>query len=363
MTEPSPKSKKLSLRRSLQAVAGTSALIIGLLSLLLPSPYLVETPGPIFNTIGEIEDQAVISVTGEQTYPTDGELNLTTVYVAGAPTSTVRVPEAVLGWLNPRTDMQPHELIYPSGTTAEQVQQQNTAAMTSSQDLAVAAALNELDIEYTQELSVIDFTEEAVEVGTDDQLEPGDRVLAAAGSSITGLEGLRDAVNTAAGQPVALTVLRDGEEIDYEVPTYQETDGDYYVGIMLENQFSFPVDVQIQLDGVGGPSAGLMFTLGLVDEMTEGSMTGGKNWAGTGTVDPDGTVGPIGGIAQKVIGARSQGIENFLVPSANCADLRGRVPDGLTTYAVDNVSQGREIVEAVRDADEDFLAGLESCGS
>lgn len=363
MTERPLKPKRPSLRRGLQAVAGTSALIIGLLSLTLPSPYLVESPGPMFNTIGEIEDQAVISVSGEQTYPTEGSLNLTTVFVAGAPTSTVRVPEAVTGWFNSGTDIQPHELIYPSGTTAEQVQQQNTAAMTSSQDLAVAAALNELGIDYNQELSVVDFTAEAVQVGTDEQLQPGDQVTAAAGSSITGLEGLRDAVNTAAGQPVALTVLRDGEELDYEVPTYQEADGDYYVGIMLENEFDFPVDVDIELDGVGGPSAGLMFTLGLVDSMTEESMTGGENWAGTGTVDPDGTVGPIGGIAQKVVGARSQGIENFLVPTANCTELDGRVPDGLATYAVDDVSEGRAIVEAVRDSDQDFLAGLEPCGS
>ncbi|MBE1514317.1 YlbL family protein [Nesterenkonia halotolerans] len=363
MTEQPPKSPKPRLRRSLQAVAGTSALIIGLLSLLLPSPYLIETPGPVFNTIGEIEDEAVISVTGEPTYPTDGALNLTTVYVSGEPTSTVRVPEAVLGWVNPGTDIQPHELIYPSGTTAEQVQEQNSAAMTSSQDLAVAAALQELGIDYSQQLSVVDFTPEADEVGTDEQLQPGDTVTAAAGSDITGLEGLRDAVNTAAGQPVELTVRREGEELEYEVPTYQEADGAYYVGIMLQNEFSFPVDVDIQLDGVGGPSAGLMFTLGLVDSMTEESMTGGVNWAGTGTVDPDGTVGPIGGIAQKVVGARSQGIENFLVPSENCADLEGRVPEGLQTYSVADVSEARQIVEAVRDEDEDFLAGLTSCGS
>lgn len=363
MTERALKSRRPSLRRTLQAVAGTSALSIGLLTLLMPSPYLVESPGPMFNTIGEIEDQAVISVDGEQTYPTEGSLNLTTVFVSGAPTSTVRVPEAVTGWFSSGTDIQPHELIYPSGTTAEQVQQQNTAAMTSSQDLAVAAALEELGIDYDQQLSVIDFTPQAEEVGTDDRLQPGDRVTAAAGSSITGLEGLRDAVNTAAGQPVALTVLRDGEELDYEVPTYQEADGDYYVGILLENEFAFPVDVDIQLEGVGGPSAGLMFTLGLVDSLTEDSMTGGENWAGTGTVDPDGTVGPIGGIAQKVAGARSQGIENFLVPAANCVELQGRVPEGLSTYAVEDVSEGRAIVEAVRDADEDFLAGLAPCGS
>lgn len=361
--EPPTPSRPWTLRRTVKTAAGLSALVLGLMSLTLPSPYLLEAPGPIFNTIGEVEDEPVITVEGADTYDTEGTLSLTTVYVNGEPTSTVRVPDMVVGWLSPTTDIMPHELVYPSGTTADEVQQMNTQAMSSSQDIALAAALEELGMEYRQQLDVLDFAPEAEEAGAAEILQAGDQVVAAGGEEITGLEGMRTAVNDAAGQPVELTVIRDGEEIDVEVPTYQEADGEYYVGIMLQGDFDFPVEVDIQLENVGGPSAGLMFSLGIVDAMTEESMTGGEQWAGTGTVDPDGTVGPIGGIAQKAVGSQGQGAEHFLVPRDNCAELEGRVPEGLQTYGVEDVAEARQIVEAVRDGDDDLLAGLEPCGT
>ncbi|MDZ5076281.1 PDZ domain-containing protein [Nesterenkonia sp. HG001] len=343
--------------------AGLGAVVLGAALLGTPAPYLTEAPGPVFNTIGEFGDEPMISISGQDTHPTEGALSMTTVFVNGAPTSTVYVPQVIKGWLDPSVDVMPQELVYPSGTTAEDVRQMNTAAMTSSQDLATAAALDALDIDHSQRLRVIDFTPQAADVGTTEVLEVGDEVLAAEGEPVTGVEGLREVVNDAAGQPVELTVTRDGEDLDVEVPTYQEADGDYYVGILLQGDFDFPVDVEITLEDVGGPSAGLMFTLGIIDHLTETSMTGGEDWAGTGTVDPDGTVGPIGGIAQKVVGARDAGADHFLVPRENCAELEGRVPRGLEVHGVDDVDQARQVVEAVRDADDALLESLESCGS
>lgn len=350
-------------KRVIQAVAGTGALILGLVSLLVPSPYILESPGPTFNTTGDVEGVPILTVEGEETYETDGALELTTVYVNGAPTGTVRVPDMVLGWFSSTTDMLPQELVYPSGTTADQVEQMNTQAMASSQDLALAAALEELGIEYHQELSIMQFTPEALDLGAADLLEQGDQVIAADGEEITGLEGLRTVVTDAAGQPVDLTVVRDGETLDVEVPTYQDADGEWYIGLMLQGEFDFPVDVEIQLQHVGGPSAGLMFTLGLVDTMTEESMTGGEHWAGSGTVDPDGTVGDIGGIAQKVVGARDAGAEHFLVPRRNCPELEGRLPSGVAVYGVETVAEARSVVEAVRDGEAGPIDALEPCGS
>lgn len=351
------------LRRTVQFSAGAGALILALASLMAPSAYITEAPGPLFNTTGESDGEPIITVDGRETFETDGALNLTTVYVNGAPTSTVRVPDAVRGWFSSSIDMTPQELVYPSGTTADEVEEFNTAAMTSSQDLALAAALDELNVEYSQALEVVDFTPEARDGGVDDLLQPGDQVLEADGEPITGLEGLRTVVNEAAEESVGLTVVRGGEELDVEVPTYQEADGEHYLGVMLQGEFDFPVDVEIQLQNVGGPSAGLMFALGIVDTLTEDSMTGNVSWAGTGTVDPDGTVGPIGGIAQKVEGSREQGVEHFLSPRDNCAELEGRIPAGVEVYGVDSVSQAREIVEAVRDEDQSYLEGLEACGT
>ena len=98
--------------------------------------------------------------------------------------------------------------------------------------------------------------------------------------------------------------------------------------MVLQYKFKFPFDVKISLDKVGGPSAGMMFALGIVDTVTPGDLTGGKHVAGTGTITPDGAVGPIGGIGQKMVGARSGGATMFLAPAANCDDVVGHIPDG-----------------------------------
>ncbi|WP_022871833.1 YlbL family protein [Nesterenkonia alba] len=363
MSSPGP------LRLAVQLVSGVVVLLGAFGALFLPAPYLMESPGPTFDTTGEIEREdgeelPVITVSGADTYPTEGQLALTTVYVSGAPTSTVSGFEALSGWISPTVDLTPHELVYPSGTTEQEVRERNEAAMTSSQELAFAAALDQQGIDYAVTLFVAGFTEEAEAAGVADQLRVDDQILAAAGEEITGIEGLRSAVNEAAGEPIELTVLRDGEELTVEVPTYQEADGEYYVGILLGSEFDFPYGIDIRLsENVGGPSAGLMFALGIIDTMTEESLTGGEHWAGTGTVDPDGTVGPIGGIPQKIVGARDEGAEYFLAPRQNCGELEGRRVDGLDVYGVDDVDEAVSVVEAVRDGDTEYLEQLPACGS
>src|SRR5690625_785775 len=222
---------------------------------------MLESPGPIFDTTGEIDGEPITTVSGAQSYDTEGVLALTTIYVTGAPTHTVRVPQALRGWFASSIDMTPHELIYPTGTTAEEVREANSAAMASSQELSLAAALDYLEVDFDVDLLVVDFTPEAIDAGTDEVLTPGDRVLQAAGEPVTGLEGLRTAVNEAGGEPIELDVVRGEEQVSVEVPTYQEADGEYYVGILLGNEFEFPVQADIQLEDVGGPSAGLMFSL------------------------------------------------------------------------------------------------------
>lgn len=348
------------LRRGVQLVAGASALLLGAASLSVPSAFLIESPGPTFNTIGETDGHPIITVDGAETYETDGNLDLTTVYVNGQPTSVVRVPDMIRGWFDPSVDIEPHELVYPSGTSAEEVEQQNAQAMTSSQDQAVAAALDELDMEYSQSLEVVDFTDGAAESGADEVLQIGDRVVSAEGERVRGVEELQAAVSDAAGQPVGLEVIRDGGRQEVEVPTYEESDGQQYMGVLLQGRFDFPVDVEIRLDDVGGPSAGMMFSLGVIDTLTQGSMTGGEHWAGTGTVDADGTVGAIGGIAQKVRGAAAEGADHFLAPADNCAGLDGRVPEGIEVYSVEDVGQARSIVQAVGDGAAP--EGVETCG-
>ena len=119
------------------------------------------------------------------------------------------------------------------------------------------------------------------------------------------------------------------------------------VGIYPSNEFDFPFDVDIQLPNVGGPSAGMMFALGIVDELTPGAMTAGTQWAGTGTIAALGDVGPIGGIVQKMHGALDAGASHFLAPVENCGEVAGHVPDGLTVYAVDTLDDAIAAIETV----------------
>ncbi|WP_431862552.1 YlbL family protein [Micrococcus terreus] len=329
------------LRRLTTATGAVAGLLV-LTAVALPTPYIIESPGPTFDTIGEFDGSPVITVDGAQTYPTAGRLDLTTVYVAGAPQGWTTFAEVAQAWVDPDIQLMPQELVYPSGTTSEQVSQQNTQAMATSQSWAVAAALEELEIDYRQELFVSGFTPETQ---AEDLLQPQDQLISADGVEVTGLQGLKRRLNESGGEPVELGIIRDGREMTVQIPVYPGPGETWLIGVYLDSTFDFPVDVTITLENVGGPSAGMMFALGLVDELTPGPMTGGRHIAGTGTIDPDGTVGPIGGVVQKVAGAREAGAETFLAPAENCAELAGRVPDGMTVYAVSTLGQARQHVE------------------
>ncbi|XKH56651.1 signal protein PDZ [Citricoccus nitrophenolicus] len=331
-------------RRRITAVAGAVAGLLTLTAVALPSPFIIESPGPTFNTIGEFEGEPVITVAGAETYPTDGNLDLTTVYVSGAPTGWTTFLDVMRSWVNPTASVIPQELVYPSGTTSEEVNVENSEAMATSQSWAVAAALENLGIDYRQTLFVAGFTEDSQAT---DLLQPEDQLVTADGIEVTGLEGLKNRLNDSGGEPVDLGIVRDGQQRTVEVPVYEGPQGEWLMGVFLDSDFEFPLDVAITLENVGGPSAGLMFALGIVDELTPGAMAGGQHLAGTGTIDPDGTVGEIGGIVQKVAGAQAGGARHFLAPAGNCAELAGNVPEGIEVYSVTTLEQARTVVETV----------------
>jgi PDZ domain-containing protein len=161
------------------------------------------------------------------------------------------------------------------------------------------------------------------------------------------------------GAPVTLVVQRAGESVTQTITPMDNGAGRYILGVMLKYLFTFPFDVTISLDKVGGPSAGLMFSLGIIDTVTAGDMTGGKHVAGTGTITPDGVVGPIGGIQQKMQGARAAGATLFLAPAENCDDVVGHVPGGLQVVKVENLAQARTAVELAGSGQD--TSGLPVC--
>jgi PDZ domain-containing protein len=199
-----------------------------------------------------------------------------------------------------------------------------------------------LDLEYQQRLFALDFTAESPAA---ELLAPDDEILSVNGTEITGHAQLVNTIQEAQGQPVELRVRRDESEQTFTIPVTQGEDGTYQIGVYLDSEFDFPLDVDIHLQDVGGPSAGLIFTLAMIDRMTEESVIDGRHIAGTGTIDPDGTVGPIGGIQQKVIAAASEGATVFLAPELNCQEIT-YVPANMTVYSVDTLDTALEILDA-----------------
>lgn len=330
-------------RSKTKAIAGGLAAVLGAAAVLLPVPYVIESPGPTFNTVGEIQSKPLIEVQGRPSFPTSGQLDLTTVYVQGGPNGDISVLDAFRAWLDPQESVLPVELVYPPGVTQTDVQEQNAVAMTSSQESAIAAALAHEDIPFEQRLSVAGFADNSPSAGL---LETNDVITRVEGTPVTDIDVLRSALNRADGKSVSVTVQRGGSAVTENVVPKKSPEGTYQLGVMLATNFDFPFDVKIALDNVGGPSAGMMFALGIVDKLTPGALTGGRHVAGTGTIDATGTVGPIGGIAQKMVGARNAGAAFFLAPAENCDDVVGNVPDGLQVVRVEKLDQAVEAVQA-----------------
>ncbi len=332
-------------------VSGVLALLLGAVAVFLPAPYVIEAPGPAINTIGESDGAPLIQIEGRDSFPAEGALSLTTVYVYGGPGDQVSFFDVARAWLDPSRAVLPVELVYPPGTTGQEIQEQNAAAMTSSQDAAVAAALTHEEIEFGQKLVVIDFAEESAAASI---LEKEDILLKINGEPITDLEFLKSALNESDGEPVTLGVERDGREESVEVSPTESEGGQYQLGVYLRTDFTFPFSVDIALNNVGGPSAGMMFALGIIDKLEPGDLTAGQEFAGTGTISVDGAVGPIGGIQQKMVGARDAGAAFFLAPAENCAEVTGHVPDGLTVAKVSTLDEAHDAVKALaKDADAD----------
>lgn len=327
------------------------ALVVGLG--FAPAPYVIEQPGPVFDTLGTSgDDVPLISIPDRTTYPTEGALDMLTVSVVGNPESLPNWAEIAGAWFDRSKAVVPVEAIFPASTTLQERDEANQAEMTDSQQEAIAAALTELGYPVDQRVSVAQVPDDSPSAGV---LEAGDEVLAVAGAPVADVPALREAVQTAGtSSPVALTIERDGVEQEVQV-TPADDDGTAVIGIVAGAAFDFPFEVDIRLDDVGGPSAGMMFALGIIDKLTEGPLNGGEHVAGTGTIDAEGEVGPIGGIRQKMFGAVGAGARYFLAPADNCGEVVGHVPDGLEVLSVSTLDDALAALQGISSADTSAL--------
>ncbi|WBU38157.1 YlbL family protein [Homoserinibacter sp. YIM 151385] len=367
--DPDAGRRDLDRREARRMAVGWSLLGLGVVGTLvlgfMPAPYVIERPGPVFDTLGEVtaggEEVPLIDIPGEQTYETSGTLDLLTVNILGSRENPPSWLEIASSWFDPARAVVAVETVFPEGVTEEQSTEQSAVEMRNSQQEAVAAALRELDYEYTGIVRVAGIVEDTPAVGL---LEPDDEILSVGGTPIEDVTRLRELIaESGAGTPLVLGIRRDGRERELEItPVASDDDGRTpVIGVYTAADYDFPVDVRIQLEDVGGPSAGMMFALGIIDKLTPGEMTGGESIAGTGTIAADGTVGPIGGIRQKMHGARDAGADWFLAPAANCDEVVGAVPDGIRVFAVETLDDAIAAVEAV--ASGKGLDALPSCGA
>ncbi|WP_405924069.1 PDZ domain-containing protein [Streptomyces sp. NBC_00035] len=359
-------------RRTATMLASTLILIALLCAgVFIKVPYSEMSPGPTVNTLGDHGGEPVLQIDGHKTYPATGHLNMTTVRVTSADYN-MNLVEAVYGWLAHDNKVVPHDTLYPDGKTEEQSTQENAEEFSQSQESAKVAALKELKIPVQSWVIVSTVVKDSPAEG---ELHAGDVIKAVDGTTVKAPGDVADLVTKhKPGEKVVFTIVpakaqaaaekenKAATETEDITITTKKSDDDgeerAIVGISAGTDHTFPFTIDIKLADVGGPSAGLMFALGIVDKLTPGNLTGGKFVAGTGTIDDAGKVGPIGGIEMKTVGAREKGAQYFLTPADNCAAAAKDTPEGLTLVKVNTMD---DAMSALKDISSGKTSDLPKC--
>lgn len=294
-------------------VAGGMVLlaIAVVISMMVTVPYIAFSPGPVI----EIDEMMVLAAPD----PLTGEFYMLTV----ATTPPLTVLEFIVANFDNESDIYAREAIRPSGISDEEYAQRNRDLMDESKTTAVLVALERsgFEVTYTGEgVLVAGFSEGAPVEGI---LMADDVIVAVDGTEVSIAGDFISLVSDRnIGEEVELTLLRDGETLTKSVtliPHVDDPDRPMVGFLATTYNFDFvtPIDVDIDDDNIGGPSAGLMYTLTLMDLLLPDDLSSGAVIAGTGTIRPDGSVGPIGGVRQKVFAASDIGAEYMLVPADN----------------------------------------------
>lgn len=335
----------MSRRAATLLVAAAGVLIALAVAVVSPVPYVALTPGPTLNTLGVSGSKPLIQIKGHPVYPTSGHLNMVTVSFLGGPGTNFNIFGALRAWLSPNDAVVPQQEIFTPGQTPQQVARQDTEQMANSQQTAEAAALCQVGIS----LKTVDTIQATVKgMPAAGHLQQGDVITAVDGRPVSCHADAGTLIRARRpGAPVQLTFLRRGRTEHVRLAT-ADAQGTPEIGVQLTEGFVFPFTVTISIGNIGGPSAGLMFALGIIDKITPDNLTGGRFIAGTGEIEANGTVGPIGGIQQKMVGARAAGATIFLTPAANCLDAAGAVPAGMRLIKVGTLAGAVDALEALK---------------
>ncbi|MDH3299988.1 MAG: PDZ domain-containing protein [Acidimicrobiia bacterium] len=355
-----PAEARRSIRRWVFGMVGfvIAAAVAG--GLLLDVPYVALVPGSARDT------EPLLAIEGIDEYPSDGELLLLTVRFRTRPNLWEYL------WLRMDDDAQvvPEENIF-GDRTPEENREFNLELMNDSKRVAVAVALEQLGYDAVQADAVVVQQIEAGEAA-EGILEPGDSVLEIDGRPTPDTATLVEILGShAPGDEIELLVQPFGAEETRDVTVvlgdHPEKPGTGFLGIRPADRLKFNEEfdflVEIDSGSVGGPSAGLAFTLAVLDQLTEGELTGGRAVAVTGTINAAGQVGPVGGALQKTAVVRDLGVDTFIVPEAlgedELAELVERADGEIDIVPVSTVEEALDALAGLGgdvDAIDEFAA-------
>jgi len=306
-------------------------------ALFIPLPYVVFSPGPTTDVLSSYKVKKVstpyIQIFGQETYPSDGELRLTTVSVTN-PDYSARALYILPAWFNTESVVMPRASIYAPTKSSAVVKEEESAAMTSSQQNAMLAALTYLKYPVTTRVQVAGAIANTSAASI---FKKGDVILAVNGVKIIDISTIKTQLeNVKPGQSVEVEYSRAGVSQQVNVVTAEGSGKRTLLGVSAGVVPQLPFKIEIAAGEIGGPSAGLLFTLGVVEKLTPGSLAKKRIISGTGTITPDGKVGAIGGIDEKIRGAKRAGATLFLAPLDNCKNITVQEP-GLTVVGVRDV--------------------------
>jgi len=324
-------------------------LVAGMTALLTTAtvPYVQLEPGPTYDTLGQDDDKRdVIEITGADTSTSEGELRFVTVGVQ----PRLTLLEALVGWWRDEDAVVPRELVYPPDQTEEQVEERNAEDFANSQSAAEIAAMDYLDKPMVVKVDVVPDDSPA-----NGKLLPEDVIISIDGVPITSDDQLLELIRSKpVGSTVSMGITRSGTPQTVSVTTFAGEDGASRIGFRPKIGWD-PIVLDIPIEGIGGPSAGLMLSLGIIDKLDPQDLTGGHVIAGTGTIDRAGAVGEIGGVPQKLVGAKEAGATYFLTPRGNCAEAVANAPAGLTLVQVSTLPEAISALAAIRSGDQPTL--------
>ncbi len=312
----------------------------------LTVPYAAQGPGPTFNTLGDVDGEPVIQIDGAETDQTSGNLNMTTVSVR----TNMTLAQALGRWLLTDDSLVPIEQIIPPNVSEEEMQQSNEEAFVSSEASATVAAMN-----YLGRPTLVVVHDTVEDSAADGVIQANDIITSVDGADVTQPGKVQEIVRAKApGDTVELGISR-GDERLTEIIALGEHPEDPSIpllGITMTSEPADDVSVSYNLNDIGGPSAGMIFSLAVIDKLSDGELNGGKFVAGSGTISEDGTVGPVGGVEHKVIAAKEAGAELFLAPADNCANALSSDTGDMVIASVNTLDDAVTAMEAFANGDE-----------